>query len=155
MSFFFKFLTGAVIGGTATIYYRQEIQTTTTRLSQDLNNLSRQLVQTREIPHQPIKTSNGNGNGNGVAMIPKRLPLTEEIKSRWNEQLFNGYESIRTTDWSRVVSKSYQNLKSLTGKLQQQQEAKQELSSSSPIVSGNEGLVKTNERMVDRIDGKL
>ncbi|GAA5994032.1 hypothetical protein JCM5350_007948 [Sporobolomyces pararoseus] len=152
MSFFFKFLTGAVIGGSATIYYRNEIQTTTSRLSTDLDNLSKQLVQGREVPHSPVKTST-----DGEAMIPRRLPLTEEIKSRWNEQFYSGYESISTTDWSKVVSKSWSSLKGLTGKLQQ--EAKEELSTTTASLSGSangsEGLVERNERMVDRIDGKL
>ncbi|GAA5911059.1 uncharacterized protein JCM6883_004255 [Sporobolomyces salmoneus] len=147
MSFFFKFLTGAVIGGTATIYYRDQIQSTSTKLSSDLNTLSRQIVQGREVPHSPVQTSNG------VAMIPRRLPLTEEIKARWNSQLSNGFESIRTTNWSSVASKSWNGLKGLAGQAKEQvvDPAKEQLES----VNGREGVVRGNERMVDRIDGKL
>ncbi|GAA5851688.1 hypothetical protein JCM3766R1_000487 [Sporobolomyces carnicolor] len=152
MSFFFKFLTGAVIGGSATVYYRDQIESTSTKLSNDLNTLSRQLVQGRETPHEPVQTSSG------VAMIPRRLPLTEEIKSRWNEQLSNGFESVRTTQWSAVAAKSWYGLKSLAGQAKEQvvEPAKDELQSAVGSRAGAaEGVVKANERMVDRIDGKL
>jgi hypothetical protein len=115
-------------------------------------------------------------------MIPKRLPLTEEIKSRvnshsffeitwenaepslsydlnqWNEQLYNGFESIRTTDYSRIATSSYQGLKNLLGKAKHQVEQVDPTltrSSSNGNGNGNEGIVEKNERMVDRIDGKL
>ncbi|GAA5888226.1 hypothetical protein JCM16303_005307 [Sporobolomyces ruberrimus] len=153
MSFFFKFLTGAVIGGTATVYYRDQIQSTSSKLSSDLNNLSHSLVQGREIEHSPVKTSN-----DGVAMIPKRLPLTEQVKARWNEKLSNGFESVRTTDWERVTVQTWDNLKGLVGQVQERfvEPAKDKLEDVGSASIGREGgRVRINERMVDRIDGKL
>ncbi|GAA5933071.1 uncharacterized protein JCM15063_002287 [Sporobolomyces koalae] len=147
MSFFFKFLTGAVIGGSATLYYRDQIASTTSKLSHDLDQLSHQLVKSQQVPHEPVRTSHG------VAMIPKRLPLTEEIKARWNEQLANGFESVRSTDWSAVAIKSWQSVKSLTNQAKQEGEAL-DLSAVSSSRTNSES-VQVNERMVDKIDGKL
>ncbi|GAA5826868.1 hypothetical protein JCM5353_004464 [Sporobolomyces roseus] len=76
MSFFFKVLTGAVIGGSATLYYRTQIQSTTSQLSSDLDKLSQKLVTSRQVSHQPIYAPDG------TPYIPRRIPLTEEIKAR-------------------------------------------------------------------------
>ncbi|GAA6012099.1 hypothetical protein JCM11491_001750 [Sporobolomyces phaffii] len=145
MSFFFKFLTGAVIGGSATVYYRDQITSTSQRLSSDLDRLSRELVQSRQPEHSPVRTADG------VAMIPKRLPLSEEIKARWNDQLSNAVESVRTTDWSRVATGVSHRVRQLVAT------AKEDVvePAQDSLVREREGTVSVNERMVDRIDGKL
>ncbi|GAA6063244.1 hypothetical protein JCM10212_000346 [Sporobolomyces blumeae] len=107
MSFFFKVLTGAVIGGSATVYYRDQIASTSQKLSRDLDALSHSLVQLQQRQSSdPIRDPLS-----GDKLIPNRLPLSEEIKARWNEQVLSGLESIGSTDWSSVAAAVYHQVK--------------------------------------------
>ena len=82
--------------------------------------------------------------------------------------MYNGIESVRQTDWSQVGRKSWESLKSLTGKAKEELEGSEFEREVNRAVgegpsnrvegatnrAGIEG-VRRNERMVDRIDGKL
>ncbi|POY76581.1 hypothetical protein BMF94_0170 [Rhodotorula taiwanensis] len=105
MSFFYKFMVGAALGGGATLYYQDEIERTTLRLQSDLHKLSDQLV--RSAPSAAIQTDSA-----AQPVIPQRLPFSEELKARWNEQVGSALYAAQTTDWSSVASRTYSKLRS-------------------------------------------
>ncbi|GAA5978211.1 hypothetical protein JCM10908_004274 [Rhodotorula pacifica] len=104
MSFFYKFMIGAALGGGATLYYQDEIERTTNRLQSDLHRLSDELV--RSAPSAAIRTDSA-----AQPVIPQRLPFTEELKARWNEQVGSALYAAQTTDWSQVASRTYSKLR--------------------------------------------
>lgn len=110
MSFFYKFMVGAALGGgyvslsgpsslfppppssppqppvltpyasvrRATLYYQDEIESTTRRLQADLHRLSDQLV--RSAP-----SARGGAiqvDSAAAPVIPQRIPFSEELKAR-------------------------------------------------------------------------
>ncbi|GAA5881289.1 hypothetical protein JCM3774_000956 [Rhodotorula dairenensis] len=105
MSFFYKFMIGAALGGGATLYYQDEIERTTARLQSDLHRLSDQLV--RSAPSAAsIQT-----DAAAQPVIPQRLPFSEELKARWNEQVGSALYAAQTTDWSQVASRAVSKLR--------------------------------------------
>ncbi|GAA5837672.1 hypothetical protein JCM9279_006831 [Rhodotorula babjevae] len=107
MSFFAKFLTGSLVGGGLTLYYQNEIRRTTDSLSTDLRHLSDQLVRAVPVAQPSVAPPVAQG-----PVIPQRLPFTEELKARWNEQLGNLIHSAQVTDWSAVAGNAYSSLRS-------------------------------------------
>ncbi|KWU46591.1 hypothetical protein RHOSPDRAFT_32051 [Rhodotorula sp. JG-1b] len=104
MSFFYKFMIGAALGGGATLYYQDEIERTTAKLQSDLHRLSDELV--RSAPsHAAIQTDSA-----AQPVIPQRLPFTEELKARWNEQVGSALYAAQTTDWAQVASRTVSKL---------------------------------------------
>ncbi|KAG0665808.1 hypothetical protein C6P46_005902 [Rhodotorula mucilaginosa] len=110
MSFFYKFMIGAALGGGATLYYQDEIERTTAKLQSDLHRLSDELV--RSAPsNAAIQTDSA-----AQPVIPQRLPFTEELKARWNEQVGSALYAAQTTDWAQVASRTFSKLRnSLSG----------------------------------------
>ncbi|GAA5896341.1 hypothetical protein JCM8208_001851 [Rhodotorula glutinis] len=107
MSFFAKFLTGSLVGGGLTLYYQNEIRRTTDSLSSDLRHLSDQLVRAVPVAQPSVAPPVAQG-----PVIPQRLPFTEELKARWNEQLGNLIHGAQVTDWSAVARNAYSSLRS-------------------------------------------
>ncbi|GAA5904737.1 hypothetical protein JCM5296_000750 [Sporobolomyces johnsonii] len=105
MSFFVKVITGALVGGGVTLYYQDQIHSTTKKLSDDLHSLSEQLVKSAPPVSAPTPTPYGPA-------IPQRLPLSEEIKARWNEQVEASIRSLTTTNWSDVAARTWSSLRS-------------------------------------------
>ncbi|GAA6023841.1 hypothetical protein JCM10207_005392 [Rhodosporidiobolus poonsookiae] len=113
MSFFFKLITGAAVGGGLTLYYHQDIERTTTKLQADLKNLSQQLVHTAPQP-------SSSDSPLSRPVIPQRLPFTEELKARWNEQLGSALYSLQTTDYAALFAQTYSKLSSAVASASQQ-----------------------------------
>ncbi|BGP37806.1 hypothetical protein JCM10450v2_001738 [Rhodotorula kratochvilovae] len=118
MSFFVKFLTGSLVGGGLTLYYQADIRRTTEQLTTDLHKLSDQLVRAAPTAEPSIAPPSTQG-----PVIPQRLPFTEELKARWNEQLGGLIHSAQTTDWSSVASRAYTSLRSTLAAAQAQSAA--------------------------------
>ncbi|GAA6047592.1 hypothetical protein JCM3770_001580 [Rhodotorula araucariae] len=115
MSFFVKFLTGSLVGGGLTLYYQEDIRRTTEQLTSDLHHLSDQLVRAAPTATPSIVAPATQG-----PVIPQRLPFTEELKARWNEQLGGLIHSAQTTDWSSVASRVSASLRSTLAAAQAQ-----------------------------------
>ncbi|GAA6004947.1 MICOS complex subunit Mic12 family protein [Rhodotorula paludigena] len=109
MSFFLKFLTGSAIGGGLTLYYQDDIRRTTTQLTSDLHRLSDELVRAAPTSHPAAEAEAAHARG---PVIPARLPFSEEVKARWNEQLGSAIHTAQTTDWSLVLSRAYTSVRS-------------------------------------------
>ncbi|BGP22676.1 hypothetical protein Rt10032_c08g3544 [Rhodotorula toruloides] len=106
MSFFVKFLIGGALGGGLTAYYQDDIRRTTRSLSTDLHRLSDELV--RSAPNPAAQTTSP---AQGL-VIPQRLPFTEELKARWNEQLGTAFHAAQNADWSSLASRTLTQLQS-------------------------------------------
>ncbi|BGP13723.1 hypothetical protein JCM10213_009062 [Rhodosporidiobolus nylandii] len=110
-SFFLKFLTGGAVAGGLTLYYANDIERTTNRLTSDLQRLSQTLVQSTPV-QQPSEVAPGR------TVIPQRLPFTEELKARWNEQLGSALHSLQTTSYSDLFSRTFAQLQSAVSSAQ-------------------------------------
>ncbi|GAA5822719.1 hypothetical protein JCM11251_004355 [Rhodosporidiobolus azoricus] len=106
-SFFARFVTGGALAGVLVTYYHDDIARTTDKLSSDLKSLSKQLVQS-----SPSATSSAFTLPANQPVIPQRLPFTEELKARWNEQLGSALYSLQTTDFTEVFSRTFAKVQS-------------------------------------------
>ncbi|GAA5848110.1 hypothetical protein JCM8547_004412 [Rhodosporidiobolus lusitaniae] len=108
MSFFAKFVLGGAVAGGLTLYYHEDIERTTDKLSADLSRLSDQLVHAA-----PSSSSSAEAQlASNRPVIPQRLPFSEELKARWNEQLGSAFYTLQTTDYPSLISRSVSQLRS-------------------------------------------
>ncbi|GAA5894646.1 hypothetical protein JCM6882_006646 [Rhodosporidiobolus microsporus] len=106
-SFFLKFVTGGAVAGGLVVYYHDDIARTTDKLSSDLRSLSQSLVNS-----SPSAQSAVSPLPTGQLVIPQRIPFTEELKARWNEQIGSAFHSLQTTDYADLFSRTYAKLQS-------------------------------------------
>ncbi|GAA5979206.1 hypothetical protein JCM11641_008462 [Rhodosporidiobolus odoratus] len=138
MSFFYKFITGGAVAAGLTLYYHDDIARTTDKLSNDLHDLSRQLV--RAAPSQQQSTEVEGAAGRTV--IPQRLAFSEELKARWNEQLGSALYSLQTANYADLFSRTFSQLRSAVNS------AQSAASSSATEARAEVTAVKTGERQV-------
>lgn len=92
-------ISGFALAGIVTFAYEQQIYNTSSYLRTALNSLSKDLdalrikSQVDEIPQEPV----------GL----EKLPVSEQIKVQWNEQLLRGMNGLYTTNWPEVASKAW------------------------------------------------
>ncbi|KAI5477784.1 hypothetical protein MNV49_005868 [Pseudohyphozyma bogoriensis] len=102
MSFATKFITGGLVAGGVTFFYSNQIQSTTTRLTNDLKSLSQQLTTLSTPPPSASEYP---------LPVPERLPFSEEVKARWNEKFIYGVTALRETNWPQVASETFKSAK--------------------------------------------
>ncbi|GAA6026621.1 hypothetical protein JCM8202_004513, partial [Rhodotorula sphaerocarpa] len=112
----------------ATLYYQDEIESTTRRLQADLHRLSDQLV--RSAP--PARGGAIQVDSAAAPVIPQRIPFSEELKARWNEQVGSALYAAQTTDWSSVASRTFSKLRATLSAAPQTADAVAGAASSSP-----------------------
>ncbi|GAA6029450.1 hypothetical protein JCM8097_003685 [Rhodosporidiobolus ruineniae] len=144
MSFFFKFLTGGALAGGAVLYYHDDIARTSASLQADLKNLSEQLVKSSPGAH-PVQDI-----PSAQPVIPQRLPFTEELKARWNEQLGSAIHTLQTTSYSDLFARTFSQLRSSLASAQQSAPS----AATQPFVAESASLAGQPDAAVVKVEEK-
>ncbi|CAD6574717.1 MAG: hypothetical protein CYPHOPRED_005481 [Cyphobasidiales sp. Tagirdzhanova-0007] len=92
-------LTGFTLAGIITVAYEQRLYSTSSYLRAALTSLSKELDALRiqsspdVIPSQPMRL--------------EQLPLGEQVKVQWNEQLLRGIHGLYSTEWARLADTAW------------------------------------------------
>ncbi|KDE06547.1 hypothetical protein MVLG_03195 [Microbotryum lychnidis-dioicae p1A1 Lamole] len=109
MSFFTKFASGGLLAAGVTYYYHIDIRETSHQIGQDLHRLSEQLL--ASTPVAPNSNSTETNRSTFPQPVPSRVGLIESIKARWNEKVETGVIALRETEWSTVISNTWNHAK--------------------------------------------
>ncbi|SCV69267.1 BQ2448_2287 [Microbotryum intermedium] len=134
MSFFTKVASGGLLAAGVTYYYHIDIRETSQLIGRDLHRLSEQLL--ASIPVSPNSPAENDRN-TFPQPAPSRVGIKESIKARvccastemtstplqvlisstgnpdrqWNEKIEAGVIALRETEWSSVISKTWNHAK--------------------------------------------
>ncbi|SCZ97406.1 BZ3500_MvSof-1268-A1-R1_Chr4-2g07193 [Microbotryum saponariae] len=102
MSFFTKVASGGLLAAGVTYYYHIDIRETSQQIGKDLHRLSEQLL---------ASNSTETNRSTFPQPVPSRVGLIESIKARWNEKVEAGVIALRETEWSSVISNTWNHTK--------------------------------------------